>query len=41
MDYPEANYANFENNCPFTFEMNADARLSKAEKRLWFYDYLS
>jgi hypothetical protein len=20
-----ANYANFENNCPFTFEMNTDA----------------
>jgi gliding motility-associated lipoprotein GldD len=25
LDYPEANYAQFESNCPFTFEMNADA----------------
>jgi hypothetical protein len=24
LDYPEANYANFENNCPFTFEINTD-----------------
>lgn len=31
LDYPVANYANFENNCPFTFEMNADAVI-KAEK---------
>ena len=25
LDYPEANYVNFENNCPFTFEMNENA----------------
>jgi gliding motility-associated lipoprotein GldD len=25
LDYPEANYAQFESQCPFTFEMNADA----------------
>jgi hypothetical protein len=25
LDYPMAKYADFENNCPFTFEMNADA----------------
>ncbi|NRT14071.1 gliding motility-associated lipoprotein GldD [Flavobacterium sp. 28A] len=25
LDYAEAKYANFENDCPFTFEMNADA----------------
>ncbi|MDG2432035.1 gliding motility lipoprotein GldD [Flavobacterium sp.] len=31
LDYPMAAYANFENNCPFTFEMNADA-IIKAEK---------
>lgn len=31
LDYPVAKYANFENNCPFTFEMNSDA-IIKAEK---------
>ena len=31
LDYPMAKYADFENNCPFTFEMNADAVI-KAEK---------
>lgn len=25
LDYPEAEYAHFENNCPFTFDMNAQA----------------
>ncbi len=25
LDYPEANYAQFGSQCPFTFEMNADA----------------
>jgi len=25
LDYPEAQYVHFENNCPFTFDMNADA----------------
>ena len=31
LDYPVATYADFENTCPFTFEMNADAVI-KAEK---------
>jgi len=31
LDYPMAKYAYFENNCPFTFEMNSDAVI-KAEK---------
>ena len=31
LDYPMAKYADFENNCPFTFEMNSDAVI-KAEK---------
>jgi gliding motility-associated lipoprotein GldD len=35
LDYPMATYANFENNCPFTFEMNADA-IIKAEKGCGF-----
>jgi gliding motility-associated lipoprotein GldD len=25
LDYPEAKYVNFENQCPFAFEMNSDA----------------
>ena len=25
LDYPEAKYVPFENNCPYTFEMNSDA----------------
>jgi len=25
LDYPEAEYVHFENNCPFGFDMNADA----------------
>ena len=25
LDYPEAKYVNFKNECPFTFEMNSDA----------------
>lgn len=25
LEYPEADYLHFENNCPFTFDMNADA----------------
>lgn len=35
LDYPIAKYADFENNCPFTFEMNADA-IIKAEKNCGF-----
>jgi gliding motility-associated lipoprotein GldD len=31
LDYPVAKYVDFENKCPFTFEMNADAVI-KAEK---------
>ena len=29
LDYPEAKYVNFENECPFTFEMNSDAIIKK------------
>jgi gliding motility-associated lipoprotein GldD len=35
LDYPMAKYADFENNCPFTFEMNADAFI-KGEKDCGF-----
>jgi len=35
LDYPVAKYADFENNCPFTFEMNADA-IIKGEKDCGF-----
>lgn len=35
LDYPEANYAQFENQCPFSFEMNADA-IIKGEKDCGF-----
>ncbi len=35
LDYPEANYAQFESQCPFTFEMNADA-IIKGEKECSF-----
>ena len=35
LDYPEANYAQFESQCPFTFEMNADA-IIKGEKECGF-----
>jgi gliding motility-associated lipoprotein GldD len=35
LDYPEAKYMNFENQCPFTFEMNADAVI-KGEKDCGF-----
>lgn len=31
LDYPEAKYVNFENQCPFTFEMNSEAVI-KGEK---------
>jgi len=31
LDYPEAKYSNFENECPFTFEMNADAIVKKGK----------
>jgi gliding motility-associated lipoprotein GldD len=27
LDYPEAKYVNFENQCPFTFEMNSEATI--------------
>ena len=29
LDYPEAKYVNFENECPYTFEMNSDAIIKK------------
>ena len=35
LDYPEAQYANFDSTCPFTFEMNAEA-IIKAEKNCGF-----
>jgi hypothetical protein len=31
LDYPIAKYADFENECPFTFEMNSEAVI-KGEK---------
>jgi gliding motility-associated lipoprotein GldD len=39
LDYPIAKYADFENECPFTFEMNSEAVI-KGEKD-WVYDYVS
>jgi gliding motility-associated lipoprotein GldD len=35
LDYPEANYVNFENNCPFSFEMN-EAAIIKGENNCGF-----
>jgi gliding motility-associated lipoprotein GldD len=35
LDYPVAKYATFENDCPFTFEMNSDAVI-KGEKDCGF-----
>ncbi|GIZ10419.1 gliding motility lipoprotein GldD [Flavobacterium sp. UMI-01] len=35
LDYPEARYANFENNCPFSFEINEKATI-KADKNCGF-----
>ncbi|MCP2026938.1 gliding motility-associated lipoprotein GldD [Flavobacterium sp. HSC-32F16] len=35
LDYPEAKYVNFENNCPFAFQMNEDA-IIKGEKDCGF-----
>ncbi|WP_366186518.1 gliding motility lipoprotein GldD [Flavobacterium ovatum] len=35
LDYPEAQYANFENNCPFAFEINEKA-IIKADKDCGF-----
>ena len=35
LDYPVATYAAFENSCPFTFSMNADA-IIKGEKECGF-----
>jgi hypothetical protein len=32
LDYPIAKYADFENECPFTFEMNSEAVIK--EKRI-------
>lgn len=29
LDYPEAKYVNFENECPFAFEMNSEAIIKK------------
>ena len=29
LDYPEAKYVNFENECPFAFEMNSEAVIKK------------
>jgi gliding motility-associated lipoprotein GldD len=39
LDYPIAKYADFENECPFTFEMNSEAVIKG--KGLWVYDYVS
>lgn len=35
LDYPEAKYVNFENNCPFVFQMNEEATI-KGEKDCGF-----
>lgn len=35
LDYPEAKYVNFENQCPFAFEMNSGATI-KGEKECGF-----
>ncbi|AWK04171.1 gliding motility lipoprotein GldD [Flavobacterium crocinum] len=35
LDYPEAKYVNFENSCPFAFQMNEDA-IIKGEKECSF-----
>jgi gliding motility-associated lipoprotein GldD len=35
LDYPEAQYANFENNCPFAFDINEKA-IIKADKDCGF-----
>lgn len=35
LDYPEAKYVNFENQCPFAFEMNSEA-IIKGEKNCGF-----
>jgi len=35
LDYPEAKYLNFENNCPFSFQMNETA-IIKGEKECGF-----
>jgi gliding motility-associated lipoprotein GldD len=35
LDYPEAKYASFENQCPFAFEMNSEA-IIKGEKNCGF-----
>jgi gliding motility-associated lipoprotein GldD len=35
LDYPEAKYVNFENQCPFAFEMNSGA-IIKGEKECGF-----
>lgn len=35
LDYPVANYVNFENECPFTFEINSEA-IIKGEKECGF-----
>ena len=35
LDYPEAKYVNFENGCPFAFEMNSEAVI-KGEKDCGF-----
>lgn len=35
LDYPETKYVNFENNCPFTFQMNENA-IIKGEKNCDF-----
>lgn len=32
LDYPEAKYVNFKNECPFTFEMNSDAIIKGEEE---------
>jgi len=35
LDYPEAKYVNFENQCPFAFEMNSES-IIKGEKECGF-----
>ncbi len=35
LDYPEAKYVNFENQCPFSFEMNSEATI-KGQKDCGF-----
>jgi hypothetical protein len=36
LDYPIAKYVDFEDDCPFSFEMNSSAII----EGLWFYHFL-